>query len=166
MTSIAQTARIAAPARIDARGGVTLLVAGALATVAFDLFGQGIAPALGLAKLAPQGLAAGVFQTVAGVSWGPAGELLHYLAGLIAYPLGWVLIARPLSRAVAPGLGWPIPAVAYGVVLWAVALYGLAHLVAGMPAFLGFTGITWVALAGHVLYALVAAGVVAARERG
>ena len=53
-----------------------------------------------------------------------------------------------------------------GVVLWVVALYGMAHLLAGNPAFPGFTGITWVALARHVIHALVAAGVVAARERG
>ena len=164
MTVSVQTARSAALPAIDSRLGVTALVAGALATIAFDLFGQGIAPALGLAKLAPQGLASGAFKTVAGVSWGPAGELLHYLAGLVAYPLGWLLVARPLARAVAPGLGWLVPAVAYGVVLWAFALYVVAHLVVGMPAFLGFGGITWVALAGHVLFALVAAGV--AERRG
>jgi hypothetical protein len=40
----------------------------------------------------------------------------------------------------------------------------MAHLVAGNPAFLGFTGITWVALVGHVLFALVAAWVVAWRD--
>ena len=32
------------------------------------------------------------------------------------------------------------------------------------PAFLGFTGITWAALAGHVLFAIVAAMVVRWRE--
>jgi hypothetical protein len=46
---------------------------------------------------------------------------------------------------------------AYGVALWIFALYIMAHLIAGNPAFLGFTGITWVALAGHVLFAVVAA---------
>jgi hypothetical protein len=36
----------------------------------------------------------------------------------------------------------------------------MAHLVAGMPAFLGFTGMTSIALWGHVLYAAVAAGII------
>jgi hypothetical protein len=40
----------------------------------------------------------------------------------------------------------------------------MAHLIAGNPAFLGFTGITWVALAGHVLFAVVAAEAVHAME--
>lgn len=35
----------------------TLLSAGALATVAFDTFGQAISPLFGYAKLAPVGLA-------------------------------------------------------------------------------------------------------------
>ena len=43
------------------------------------------------------------------------------------------------------------------------ARYGIAHLVAGMKPFLGFTGITWVALWGHVVYALVAAAVLETR---
>ena len=38
-------------------------------------------------------------------------------------------------------------------------MFIMAHLIAGLPAFLGFTGITWVALVGHVLFALVAAAV-------
>lgn len=51
----------------------------------------------------------------------------------------------------------------YGIALWVFALYFMAHLVAGNPAFLGFTGITWVALAGHILFAVVAAIVERAR---
>ena len=37
------------------------------------------------------------------------------------------------------------------------ALYVMAHLVTGNKPFLGWTGITWVALWGHIIYALVAA---------
>ncbi|MEM7644452.1 MAG: hypothetical protein AAF366_18290, partial [Pseudomonadota bacterium] len=48
--------------------------------------------------------------------------------------------------------------------LWIFALYVMAHLVAGMPAFLGFTGITWVALWGHVLFGVVAALVIELRS--
>lgn len=135
------------------------LVAGALATVAFDLFGQGLSPLAGYATLAPVGLAQATIKTVTGIGSKPLAEVLHLLTGLIAYPLGYLLIVRPLAAKLLPGLHWTAVAAAYGVALWVFALYGMAHLVAGNKPFLGFTGITWVALWGHVLYALVAVGV-------
>ncbi|MSU89729.1 hypothetical protein GE300_08870 [Rhodobacteraceae bacterium 2CG4] len=141
----------------------TVLYAGALATVAFDAFGQGLTPLLGFARLAPVPLATSVLNVVFGASPDGAAYLLHMLAGLVAYPLGWLLVARPVWRAVAPGLHWSVPAVAYGVGLWIFAVYVMAHLIAGNPPFLGFTGITWVALWGHILFALVAAAVIEAR---
>ena len=147
-----------------ARTAGTVLLAGAAATVAFDFFGQSLSPMLGLAKLAPVGLANSTIQTLFGAPYGPGAHLLHYLAGLVAYPVAWLLIARPLAARLAPGLPEAAAAAVYGVALWVFALYVMAHLVAGMPAFLGFGGIAWVALAGHVLYALVAAGVVRWRE--
>lgn len=137
----------------------TVLIAGALALVAFDFFGQSLSPALGYATLAPVPLANAVISTVFGSGWRPGAEALHYAAGVFAYPLGWLLIARPLWKAIAPRLPLIVPAVAYGVVLWVFALYVMAHLIAGNAPFLGFTGITWVALWGHILFALVAAWV-------
>jgi hypothetical protein len=145
-------------------GVLTMLLAGACATIAFDFFGQSLSPMLGFANLAPVPLANNVIQTLFGATYRPGAELLHYIAGMVAYPLGWMLLARPISRTLAPGLGWVLPAALYGVVLWVFALYIMAHLIAGNPAFLGFTGITWVALFGHVLFALVAAWVVAWRD--
>ncbi|MFK7838463.1 MAG: hypothetical protein AB8B60_19820 [Sulfitobacter sp.] len=138
----------------------TLLSAGALATVAFDAFGQGLSPLFGYAKLAPVGLASSTLKQVFGASPSGAAYLLHILTGLVAYTLGYFLIARPVQRAVMPSLHWSLTAVAYGVVLWVFALYVMAHLVAGMPAFLGFSGITWVALWGHIVFAVVAAVVI------
>ena len=135
----------------------TVLVAGAFATLAFDIFGQALSPALGFAQLAPVGLANGVIKALTGAGWRPGAEMLHYFAGLVAYPLGWFLIAEPLRARLTPWLHWSLAAVAYGVFLWIFALYGMAHLIAGMKPFLGFTGITWVALWGHVLFALVVA---------
>ncbi len=154
MTAITQTQ----PGALGHAAG-TLLIAGAAATVAFDFFGQALSPALGFAQLAPVGLANQVIKTVFGVGWRPGAEMLHYFAGMIAYPLGWFLIAEPLRARVAPWLHWSFAAVAYGVALWVFALYGMAHLIAGMKPFLGFTGITWVALWGHVLFAVVVASV-------
>jgi hypothetical protein len=158
-------AQAAAPAfpRLDARSLVTMLVAGALATVAFDFFGQSLSPMLGFASLAPVPLANSVIQTLFGAPSEPGAQFLHYVAGMIAYPLGWMLIARPLALRFAPALPWWAAATAYGVALWIFALFIMAHLIAGLPAFLGFTGITWIALIGHVLFALVAAYVVERR---
>ena len=141
----------------------TLLSAGALATIAFDTFGQALSPLFGYAKLAPVGLAGATLKQVFGANPSGAAYLLHSLTGLIFYTLGYFLIARPVQRMVLPRLHWSLTAVAYGVALWIFALYFMAHLVAGMPAFLGFTGITWVALWGHIVFAVVAATVIEMR---
>jgi len=140
----------------------TLISAGAIATVAFDAYGQGISPAIGMAKLAPVGLASSTLKSVFGAS--PAGyaHLMHAITGLVFYVLGYFLVARPVQRMVLPQIPWLATAVIYGVVLWVFALYIMAHLVAGMPAFLGWGGITYVALYGHILYAVVAAWVIEA----
>lgn len=156
---------------------VVVLLAGAAATVAFDLFGQTISPLfngvlspfLG-AKLAPVPLASQVLATVTGIPGTDLSALglphgIHTLTGVIAYPLGWLLIARPIYRAVMPGLPWVVPAIAYGIVLWVFALYFMAHLIAGNPAFLGWGPLTWVALWGHIVFAVVAAWVIAWGER-
>lgn len=143
---------------------VTLLLAGSAATVAFDMFGQAIAPLAGYAKLAPAPLAGSVVKVIVGEPVKHAGSLVHFLTGLIAYAFGWMFIAKPIADRVAPNLPWVIAAVAYGVVLWIFALYVMAHLVAGNPAFLGWGGITWVALWGHIIYALVAGWVVESRH--
>ncbi|MCV3270248.1 hypothetical protein [Roseobacter sinensis] len=135
----------------------TVLTAGAFATIAFDTFGQALSPLFGYAKLAPVGLAGATLKSVFGAAPSGAAYLLHTVTGLLFYVIGYYAIARPVQRAVLPQLHWGITAVVYGVALWAFALYGMAHLVAGMKPFLGFTGITWVALWGHVVYAVVAA---------
>lgn len=137
----------------------TLLSAGAIATVAFDVFGQSLSPMFGFAKLAPVGLAGSTLNAVFGSNPAGAAYLLHAVTGLIFYVIGYFAIARPVQRAVFPSMPWPVTAVAYGVALWVFALFVMAHLVAGMPAFLGFSGITWVALWGHVIYALVMAAI-------
>jgi len=156
-TSLGAAIAGAARALFTLPGLVTMALAGACATVAFDFFGQSLSPMLGFANLAPVPLANNVIQTLFGAAYRPGAEFLHYFAGMVAYPLGWIVLARPIARTLAPGLGWAVAAVLYGVLLWIFALYVMAHLVAGNPAFLGFTGITWVALVGHVIFALVAA---------
>ncbi|MBX2805755.1 MAG: hypothetical protein KTR19_07275 [Hyphomicrobiales bacterium] len=141
---------------------VTILVSGAIATVFFDLFGQAISPMLGFAGLAPVPLATQTWGVVFGQPYTPGGHLLHYVAGLFAYPFGYMFIWRPIVERILP-LPWLLSSILYGVGLWVFALYIMAHLIAGNPAFLGFTGITWVALVGHILFAVVAAIVIRAR---
>lgn len=141
----------------------TLLTAGAFATIAFDAFGQALSPLFGYAKLAPVGLAEATLKSVFGAAPSGAAHLLHTLTGLLFYVIGYYAIARPVQRVVLPQLHWSITATVYGIALWVFALYGMAHLVAGMKPFFGFTGITWVALWGHIVYALVAAAVLELR---
>lgn len=143
----------------------TLVLSGSVATIAFDFFGQSLSPMLGFANLAPVPLANNVIRVLFGEAYGPGAHFLHYLAGIVAYPVGWLFIARPIAVKVMPSLHWFVVSVVYGVALWVFALYVMAHLIAGNPAFLNFTGITWVALVGHVVFAVVAAVVVNWRER-
>ncbi|MEM6678425.1 MAG: hypothetical protein AAF675_11210 [Pseudomonadota bacterium] len=176
MTAAALPHRNTITPRLPALDIATLgavLTAGAFATIAFDLFGQMISPLLSAlqplfgAKLAPVGLANGVIAAVTGlegktISSNGLGYGLHVVTGLLAYPTGY-LVLRTVANQIAPALPWWALAVGYGVALWVLALFVMAHLVVGMPAFLGFTGITWVALWGHILFALVAAATLRAR---
>ncbi|MCY4180621.1 MAG: hypothetical protein OXC60_14645 [Litoreibacter sp.] len=133
----------------------TILTAGAFATLAFDLFGQGLSPMAGFAKLAPVGLAQATIKSVFGAAPKGIGDVVHIVNGLLIYSLGYVLVARPIQQKIMPNLHWLITSIVYGVGLWVFALYGVAHLIAGNKPFLGFTGITWVALWGHILYGVV-----------
>ncbi len=142
---------------------VTILTAGAFATIAFDVFGQALSPLLGYAKLAPVPLAGASIKTIFGANPSGAAYLLHAMTGLVFYAVGWALIARPVQRAVLPQMPWLVTAVVYGVVLWVFALYVMAHLVVGNKPFLGWGGITYVALWGHILYAVVAGCIMEAR---
>lgn len=142
---------------------VTILTAGAFATIAFDVFGQALSPLLGYAKLAPVPLAGASIKTIFGANPSGAAYLLHALTGLVFYAVGWALVARPLQRAILPQMHWAVTAVIYGVVLWVFALYVMAHLVVGNKPFLGWGGITYVALWGHIFYALIAGWIMEAR---
>ncbi|MEM6593822.1 MAG: hypothetical protein AAF672_03460 [Pseudomonadota bacterium] len=133
----------------------TILTAGAFATLAFDLFGQGLSPMAGFAKLAPVGLAQATIKSIFGAAPKGIGDVVHIVNGLLIYSLGYVLVARPIQQKIMPNLHWLITSIVYGVGLWVFALYGVAHLIAGNKPFLGFTGITWVALWGHILYGVV-----------
>ncbi|OZA16505.1 MAG: hypothetical protein B7Y02_03115, partial [Rhodobacterales bacterium 17-64-5] len=59
---------------------------------------------------------------------------------------------------------WFIPATIYGIGIFIFAIGGITA-IAGLPLFLGFTGITWVALAGHTLYGIVLVAVLQIIDR-
>jgi len=159
--------RFALP-KIDANLIATAAVAGAFATLGFDLFGQTISPLLKSvaspflgAKLAPVALANQSLGVLLGVgsktisSLG-IGHAMHLLTGLLLYPLGYMLVFKPLADGVFRTPWWAKGAV-YGAALFVFALYIMAHLVAGNPPFLGWGGITWVALWGHMVFGLIVA---------
>lgn len=132
-----------------------MFISGFVATIAFDLWGQLISPAMGFANLSPHGLARSLLQSLGLPSNDFAGYFTHfYLVGLIGYPVGWLFIFAPLWRAVIGPMHWFAPSAVYGFCLWIFAIGGITA-VAGLPLFLNFTGIAWVALVGHVLYGIV-----------
>jgi hypothetical protein len=136
-----------------------MIIGGLCALAAFDAFGQIYSPEAGYPKLAPVPLATQSLGVLFGEEFKQYGHMAHYAMGIIGYPLGYVLLARPISRLIAPDLHWYVTGTVFGVVIWAFALYVMAHLVSGNPPFLGFGTLTWVALVGHIIYGLVLAAV-------
>lgn len=134
---------------------VTLMVlAGAFATIIFDLWGQALSPMIGFARLSPDGLARSLLGTFGLPNGREHGQFLHLLpVGLIAYPVGWMYIFKPLWTRFIGGTGWFIPSAIYGAGLWVFAIGGIT-VIAGLPLFLNFSGIAWVALVGHTLYGI------------
>ena len=148
---------------VDRQVLIALALSGVAASIAFDVFGQLLSPAAGFVELAPVGLAKLVIAKLFGVSTTGGAYVLHFLTGLLFYPLGYLFAARPVARAFAPRTPWWVVGVIYGVITWLWAVYVMAYLVAGLPAFFGFTEFTWIALVGHVLFGWVAAAVIRSR---
>ena len=147
----------------DRKALIALALSGVAASIAFDVFGQLLSPAAGFVELAPVALAKLVIAKLFGVSTTGGAYVLHFLTGLLFYPLGYLFVARPVARAFAPRTPWWVVGVIYGVITWLWAVYVMAYLVAGLPAFFGFSEFTWIALVGHVLFGWVAAAVIRSR---
>lgn len=142
-----------------------ILLGGAAGTLAFDIFGRALSPILGFSSLAPVGLARGFLGSLGLPNGAAYGHLMHlFFVGALAYPIGWLYVARPALSKIVPNMHWIATSAVYGVGLWVFAIGGIAAF-AGNPAFLNFTQITWVALVGHVFYAIVAAATITYLER-
>lgn len=137
----------------------TVLLAGVAAEVVWEVWARLITPLWVGGPLEP----AALVQDVFGLNSRFTAELIHLAVGLIAYPIGYIYIARPIAGAIFPWMPWWLVALGYGVGLWIFALYIMAHLFAGHPPFLGFIPLTWASLIGHLAFAVALAAVVEAR---
>lgn len=142
-----------------------MFISGFFATIAFDVWGQILSPALGFANLSPHGLARSLLGSLGLPANDFAGYFVHfYVVGLIGYPIGWMFIFAPLWQRIIGSTHWLLPSAIYGFGLWVFAIGGITS-VAGLPFFLNFTGIVWVALVGHVLYGIVLVAMLRLIER-
>lgn len=157
MTSI--TSRQRAMPMLTRRLIVTALLAGLAADLTWEFWARVITPLWVGGPLQP----AALIQSVFGFRNNGLAEVIHAVVGIVFYPLGYLFIARPLQRLVVPGLPVLLTGVGFGIGLWVFALYVMAHLFAGLPAFLGFITLTWASLVGHVLFGVIVALVVRAR---
>lgn len=137
----------------------TVLLAGLAAEFTWEVWARLITPLWVGGPLEPAALVQDVFKLESRF----AAEVIHFLVGLIAYPIGYIVIARPLARLIVPWMPWWLVAFGYGVGLWIFALYIMAHLFAGQPPFLGFIPLTWASLVGHLAFSLALAAVVRSR---
>ena len=139
---------------------LTILIAGLAADITWEIWARGITPLLVGGPLEP----AALVQSVFGLQNRFAAEIIHAVVGIVFYPIGYLFIARPLQRMIVPSLPLFLTGLGFGTGLWIFALYVMAHLIAGLPAFLGFIPLTWASLVGHWLFGLVVAYVVWYRE--
>lgn len=140
---------------------VTALIAGFLALAVWETWAQLITPLWIGGPLQ----ASALVKSALGISSSVLAEFIHILTGVIAYPLGYLFVAQPVARGLPIHFPWPVVGLGYGVGLWVFAMYGMAHLVAGFPPFLGFGQLAWASLVGHVLFGLVVSAIVAYRNR-
>ena len=138
------------------KGFGRVLIPGLVGLAIWEVFARAVAPLWIGSALDPTGL----IEMALGIS-GFAAQALHLLTGLVLYPLGYILVLCPLRAKLAPGMPWQVAGLGYGAALWVFAMYGMASLLGGAPAFLGFEPIAWASLVGHLGLGLGIAGAAA-----
>ncbi|WP_440409395.1 hypothetical protein [Neorhizobium petrolearium] len=141
--------------------GKAIVVSGLAADIAWEVWARLITPLLVGGPLEP----AALVQTVFGFNNLLLAEAIHAIVGIVFYPIGYLFIARPLQRIVLPRLPLLLTGIGFGVGLWVFALFVMAHLIAGLPAFLGFIPLTWASLAGHIIFGVTVAYTIRALGR-
>lgn len=136
-----------------------IALAGITGLAVWEAFARGIAPLWVGHRLDPSGL----IEAALGIG-GPAAQVIDILTGVVAFPIGYASIVRPIARQILPGLPWWVAGPGYGAGLWVFAMFVIAHMLAGMPAFLGFGAVAWASLVGHLALGLALAGVVEVRS--
>lgn len=129
----------------------SLAIGGAAGLATWEAFARLLTPQVLGGPLEPAALIISLFENLLGLDPGrTAAEALHYVTGILLYPLAYWILTR-LARSLGPtldGLLW-------GVATWIIAL-GLFASLAGLPFMLGFIALSWMSLVGHMLYAMVA----------
>lgn len=133
---------------------LTVLLAGVVSLVVWEIWARGISPAIGYGELRPTDLATAVLGKLFGVTDKSVAHIAHYLTGLVAYPAAYVLAVRPLTQRLLPFVPWWIVAAIFGVGTFVFALYVMAHLVMGWAPFLGWGTVAQTSLVGHTLLGL------------
>ena len=123
-----------------------LLIAGGLGIVAWEVTTDTVTRLLFAQSPQPHGLVQGLLGIQA--RW--LAEAIHYVAGIVAFPLGYVVFRR-LSP-----LPWLVNGAIYGVALWFLAL-GVFATIAGFGFMLGWGNVTWASGVGHVVLAIAIA---------
>ena len=163
MSSVTMSPRVSA--LFPPLTGVTLataLMAGLAADLSWEVWARFITPLIpGVGgPLEPSALVQSVFNLESRL----LGEIIHFVVGVAFYPLGYLFVARPLQRLIIPGLPWVLTSLGFGAGLFVFALYIMAHLIAGFPAFLGWVPLSYCSLGGHLLFGLIVGSVVRLRE--
>lgn len=134
----------------------SIVLSGLAADITWEIWARLITPRWVGGPLEP----AALVQSVFGFSNLLLAEAIHAVVGIIFYPIGYLFVARPLQRLIFPRLPLILTGIGFGTGLWVFALYVMAHLIAGLPPFLGFITLTWASLIGHILFGTVVALIV------
>ena len=131
-------------------GLLIVLAAGGIGELVLEFFAWWVVPATLGRPMRPDILVADIAQSLLSVEISVVlAATIHLMLGVLIFPLLFVV-----ARAVIQFKTTMIPAVIYGVILWAIAQMILAPL-AGRPFMLGLIPYTWASLVGHVLYTVV-----------
>ena len=135
----------------SAAGFGKLFLGGFIGLMLWEVFARFLTPIFVGGPLQPASLVISLFQNVLGFNPGrPAAEVIHYLTGIVFYPIGYYILTRYIIS-----FGALIDGIVWGVITWILAL-GVFATAAGLPFMLGFIKLSWFSLIGHVIYGVVA----------